>query len=66
MRRERIEGVCIGFVCSWELAAYASRGRVPTVTSTMGRLPRWARAALIVSVWWWTVRHFELTGQSPI
>lgn len=50
----------IGFVCAYELAAFASNGRIPTWTSLVMRLPQPARAALISSVTYWMVNHFQV------
>ena len=62
MHRPRIEAFCIGFVAGWELTAFASRGRVPTVTAVVMRLPHHPRLLLVALLWWWTVEHFGLRG----
>lgn len=50
----------IGFVCVYELAAFASNGRIPTWTSLVIRLPQPARAILVSLVGYWMVKHFEV------
>lgn len=57
-----MEAFCIGAVAGYELASFASRGRLPTVTTLVLRLPPLPRAALVAALWIWTVSHFQLGG----
>lgn len=55
-----MESFCIGLVAGYELTSFASRGRLPTVTSLVMRLPHPARAVVVGLLWVWTVDHFQL------
>jgi hypothetical protein len=53
------EPVAIWIVSAYELTAL-STGRVPTVTSLVGRLPRPVRAGLVVGLAVWLSSHFQV------
>lgn len=59
MRDVTFESGALTVVSSYEAAALIS-GRLPTITSLVRRLPRAARAVIVVAVFGWLTRHFEV------
>jgi hypothetical protein len=55
----RAEPAAILTVTTYESVAIAT-GLVPTISSVIMRLPRYARALIVLSAAWWLARHVEV------
>lgn len=56
----RAEPAAILTVTTYESVAIAT-GLVPTISNLLGRLPRYARALIVLSAAAWLAHHLEVT-----
>lgn len=60
VRKTEAEGTIIATCAAYELAAIASKGRIPTISAIIKMLPWWGRAAAMIYLAVWFSRHVEL------
>lgn len=57
-RQVKPEALALTVISGWEFLSLAS-GRIPTITSLVGRLPRWGRRCVSTVAAVWLVRHWD-------